>query len=320
LPELLLSQTTITDFFQDIDSFDSMRQGLQNTFEQLRDDQNETTAEKNALDVRRSKEVDARYAIQQQEKNIVNDQKSKQQLLAVSKNNEKAYSNILADRRARAAQIRAALFALRDSAAIPFGQALQYATLASQKTGIRPAFVLAILTQESALGKNVGACLVTDLATGNGVGKNTGTKFEQVMKAPRDTAPFKEITDALGISWSSTPVSCPIGGTSYYLGRGFGGAMGPAQFIASTWQLMKSRLGSLLSISGEPDPWNPAHAFMASALYLSDLGASSGTYSAEIRAACKYYGSGGATCTYGKSVMSLADNIQRTMIDPLQGL
>ncbi len=320
LPELLLSQFTVSSFFQDIDSFDSVRQGLQNTFEQLRSDQDETAAEKDSLGKRRSAEIDARYAIQQQQKNIENDQKSKQQLLTVSKGNEKAYSAILAEKRARAAKIRAALFALRDAVAIPFGQALQYATLASQKTGVRPAFILAILTQESALGKNVGACLVTNLNTGDGKGKNTGTLFEKVMKAPRDTDPFKQITDALGMDWSSTPVSCPIGGTGYYLGRGYGGAMGPAQFIASTWELMKSRINSLLGIGGEPDPWNPAHAFMASGIYLSDLGASPKTYSTEIRAACKYYGSGGTTCTYGKSVMALADSIQRTMIDPLQGL
>ncbi|MEK9178029.1 MAG: hypothetical protein AAB777_02835, partial [Patescibacteria group bacterium] len=130
LPELILSQSTVTSFFQDIDSFDSVRQGLRDTFERLRSDQDETAAEKDSLDKRRSAEMDARYAIQQQQKNIENNQKSKQQLLTASKGNEKAYSAILAEKRARAAQIRAALFALRDAVAIPFGQALQYATLA----------------------------------------------------------------------------------------------------------------------------------------------------------------------------------------------
>jgi hypothetical protein len=57
---------------------------------------------------------------------------------------------------------------------------------------------------------------------------------------------------------------------------------------------------------------------MASGLYLSDLGAGLGTYSGEIAAACKYYGSGGTSCTYGTQVMARAANIQINMIEPLQ--
>lgn len=324
LPEMVLSQSTITGFFQDIDNFESIEQGLQDTFEQLRSDKDETTSEKESLDKRRNAEIDARYVIQREQKNIEVDGAEKKRLLNISKGNEKAYTSIVAEKSAKAAQIRSALFALRDSAAIPFGQALQYANLAYQKTGVRPAFLLAIMTQESNLGQNVGLCLMTNSQTGDGIGKNTGTPFEQVMKAPRDTEPFMTIANALGISWSSTPVSCPVGGTKYYLGRGFGGAMGPAQFIASTWMLFKDRVSQVLGISGMPDPWNPSHAFTASSIYLSDLGADTRTYSGERNAACRYYS--GKSCgaikgntTYGNSVMALADNIQRNMIDPLQG-
>ena len=101
--------------------------------------------------------------------------------------------------------------------------------------------------------------------------------------------------------------------------------MGPSQFIASTWMIIKDRLAMALGISGMPDPWNPSHAFMATAMYLNDRGAVSGSFTSEKNAACKYY-SGGACSkssmvnSYGSSVMALADNIQRNMIDPLQGL
>jgi membrane-bound lytic murein transglycosylase B len=84
--------------------------------------------------------------------------------------------------------------------------------------------------------------------------------------------------------------------------------MGPAQFIPSTWKLFEDRLRDALGREG--NPWNPEDAFMASAMYLSDLGASSGTYSGEIRAACKYYGSGGSNCLYGRNVMKLKEGIQ----------
>ena len=207
---------------------------------------------------------------------------------------------------------------MRDAAAIPFGQALQYATLASQKTGVRPALILAVITQESSLGKNVGQCYVTNLQTGDGVKAKTGTPIAGVMNPTRDVPGFVQILRQLGGEMTKQVVSCP-------LDIGWGGAMGPAQFIPSTWLLMEDEIASALGISGLPDPWNPAHAFMASAIYMANLGANKGTYTAERNAACKYYS--GRACglvkgntTYGNSVLSLADNIQRTMIDPLQGI
>jgi membrane-bound lytic murein transglycosylase B len=139
------------------------------------------------------------------------------------------------------------------------------------------------------------------------------------MKPGRDTVPFQTITAALGRDPSKTLVSCPIGGS------GYGGAMGPAQFIPSTWTLLETRIASALGET-TPDPWYPQDAFMASALYLTDLGASGTSYTANRNAACKYYS--GRKCDskapansfYGDSVMNKATSIQQQMIDPLQTL
>ncbi len=318
LPEVILSKSSVTGFFKDIDSFESVQTGLKTTFEQIRSDKTETEAEKDTLGKRRDSESDARYTIQQEEKSIKSNEAEKQRLLGVSKGNEKSYSTVLADKRARAAQIRAALFQLRDANPIPFGDALRYAQAAAAKTGVRPAFVLAILTQESALGANVGSCYLTDASTGAGVSKKSGNVFPNVMKPGRDVEPFMSIVKALGGDPYKQVVSCPQS-------VGWGGAMGPAQFIASTWVMFEDRIAKALGISGIPDPWNPSHAFMASSIYLGDLGASAGTFTAERNAACRYYS--GKVCaasalvaSYGNSVIVKADNIQRTMIDPLQGL
>ena len=318
--EFLLSRQNLSEAFIDVDNFTSVQESLKVTFENLRNNKTQTEAEKNTLSTKKNQEQDALAIIQNEKKNIESNEKEKQRLLAVSKGNEATYAQELARKKAKASEIRAALFSLAGgSASIPFGTALKYAQEAQRATGIRPAFLLAIITQESNLGQNIGQCFLSDLTTGNGVGKNTGTAFEQVMKAPRDTVPFIAITKALGRDWKSTPVSCPIGGTKYFLGRGFGGAMGPAQFIASTWVLFQNRIAKALGISS-PDPWNPEHAFTASALYLTDLGATNGSYTGEIKAACSYFGSGGSSCAYGSQVRVKADNIQRNMIDPLQGL
>jgi membrane-bound lytic murein transglycosylase B len=98
-------------------------------------------------------------------------------------------------------------------------------------------------------------------------------------------------------------VSCPVAGIA-----GYGGAMGPAQFIPSTWKIFEDRLKEALG--RDANPWLAEDAFTASAMYLGDLGAKAGTHSSELRAACSYYGTRGATCSYGRSVMNLKAKIQ----------
>ena len=159
------------------------------------------------------------------------------------------------------------------------------------------------------MGANVGQCYLTNQKTGAGIGKNTGTPFYNVMKPmglpgrKGDVDDFLRIIGKLGLVWNQTAVSCPIAGVA-----GYGGAMGPAQFIPTTWTLFENRLKTLLGRDGSP--WTPRDAFLASAMYLTDLGAIGISASAQSSAACKYYGSGGSTCSYSKSVMNIKYGIQ----------
>ncbi|MCX6715712.1 MAG: hypothetical protein NT077_01690 [Candidatus Taylorbacteria bacterium] len=314
---MLLSKTTLSGFLNDIDTFEAVRQGLADTFYQLRADQASTTEEKDALDDRRNATIDARHAIEVLQANIKIDQAQQKQLLAISKGNERAYSAVVSAKENRAAQIRSALFDLSGAKAIPFGDAYNYALTVYKKTGVAPSYLLAILKQETNIGANVGSCYLTNTYDGSGINTKTQATVPNVMKPARDVAPFISITASLGMDYKTAVVSCPQS-------IGFGGGMGPAQFIASTWMLLKDRIGQALGIP-TPNPWNPADAFMAAGLYLSDLGAGSTSYSAQRNAACKYYSGracgyvSGAT-GYGNSVMSLADSIQRNQINPLLGL
>ncbi len=326
LVEMVLANKNISEFFLDLDSYDSIKKAMREHFTVVREAKASTEAEKAQLDAKKNQEADAKYVVETRKKTIAQSEAEKKKLLSITKNEEKQYQTVLADRQKKAAQIRAALFRLRDSAGISFGDALVYANNASSKTGVRAALILAILTQESDLGKNQGSCIVTDLATGNGVGKNTGNPFEQIMKAPRDTVPFASITARLGRDPKITPVSCPPA-AKYTAGRGFGGGMGPSQFIPSTWETLKNELAPLVGVSADQvDPWNPEHSFIATAMYMSDRGAAGGGFSAERNAACKYYS--GASCQpgrkpanvfYGDQVMEKAASIQ-TNIDFLKGI
>ncbi|HZS43026.1 MAG TPA: lytic murein transglycosylase [Candidatus Paceibacterota bacterium] len=302
LAEAMLSRQDLSSFLLDMDTLSTLNSALKQHVDQVEADKNQNEQQQQVLSQKKDQEVDTRADIQAEQNKIKVAETQKQQLLNLNKSEQQNYQSVLTAKQAQAAKIRNQLFVLRDVPAIKFGDALIYAQAAQKATGVDPAFLLAIITQESNLGANVGACYLLN-STGQGTKISTGATVSNLMKPDRDVAPFLEITAAVGRDPYHTKVSCPIGNS------GYGGAMGPAQFIASTWKLNQARIAAAVG-KNVADPWNPQDAFMASALYLSDLGAVGGSYSAEIRAACKYYGSGGSSCSYGTQVMAKVQSIQ----------
>lgn len=307
----MLSSQSLSSFFSDLDSFDQVNARLQDSFAQITNTKQITQAQADDLQAQLDQETQLRQVQQLQAKQIADQQKQKKQILSDTKGQEKAYQSLIAKNQQSAAQIRAALFQLNGSAAIPFGRALDYANAAAKQTGIRPAFLLGIITEESNLGENVG----------------TGT-WTVDMKVPRDTVPFQAITASLGLSPDSMPVSKR---QSY----GYGGAMGPAQFIPSTWVLYAGYVGSdyhydasqdrigQLTGNKPPNPWSPEDAFMASSLLLTDDGAAAQTPAAEFKAAmCYLAGCGNVNKAslqfYGQDVAQYAAQYQ-CQIDILNG-
>ncbi len=202
-----------------------------------------------------------------------------------------------------AQEIRSRIFELIGIPEAPtFGEAYEIAKFVSNQTGIRPALLLAVLTQESNIGKNVGQCFLTNTQTGEGVRATTGAKETSVMKPSRDVSPFLIITQELGRDPYNTPVSCPLK-DKYGNPVGYGGAMGPSQFIPSTWVLYQSEFQSKLG--HKPDPWNIKDAFMATGVYLKDLGALNSEFTAVMRYFSGYNWSKWEEF-YGRSVLAIA--------------
>ena len=316
LPEVFLAGKNLSEFFSSVDSYKTLNRSLSLLLDDIRDTKNLTQKEKELLDQKRNKEIDLKENVEDEKAQVEKNEKEKQYLIKINKTQEKSYEQVIKERQKRAAEIRAALFALRDSASIPFGDAYRYAQEAERKTGIRPAFLLAILTQESNLGKNVGRCNRAD-------GPDT-QKWQAIMPGPDDIkkglskrddeGAFLRITSALGLDPNAMPLSCPLAS------GGWGGAMGPSQFIPTTWESYAPRVAQELGKS-IVNPWNPEDAFMASATYLADLGAGAQTFTSERTAALKYYAGGNwnkrANAFYGDQVMARAKDIQTNMIDPL---
>jgi len=291
-----------------VTELDSVDAALQQHMRELKGIKTQTQQEQDALSQKQDQQLNAKHDAQLLQQTVNSAKTQKTQELTVTKGQESAYNLVLQQKQAQATAIRNALFKLRDAQGITFSLALQYAQDAQKATGVRAAFILGILRQESNLGTNVGQCLLTDATTGAGKGKNTGTPFSNVMNPTRDVPPYLDLTSRLGIDPYSQVVSCPQS-------IGYGGAMGPSQFIASTWKGYEARIEAATG-DGVANPWDAKDAVMATALYMKDLGAGAQTYSAERKAAAQYYaGSGWAKygLSYAASVLNFADQYQQNI-------
>ncbi len=305
LVEVLLSHDNLSDFFASLDAYNNVQSELEVLFKEIREIIGVTENEKEQLLSKQNKELDVKKEIESQKNTVAVKKAEKDGLLSVSKQSEAEYAKVLAEKKAKAASIRAALFQLRDAQGIEFGDAVKYAQAASKATGVRTAFILGILKQESNIGQNVGSCVITDLKSGQTKGVTSGTIFANGIHPTRDLPILQTILKELGKDPLTTRVSCPFS-------IGYGGAMGPSQFIPSTWNAYIPRLQTTLG--AYPNPWNPEHAIMATAIYMKDLGAAAGGYTAERTAALKYYAGGNwalpQNAFYGNSVMQHATTFQ----------
>ncbi len=229
------------------------------------------------------------------------------QLLEQTKGLETTFQNLLQDSKKHAAQIRSRIYELLGvGTQITFGQAVELAQSTNKQTGVSAAFLLAILTQESNLGKNVGTC--------NRPGDPPEKGWKVIMKPTRDQEPFTTIMAELGRDPDVTPVSCPMKNKDGSQ-LGWGGGMGPAQFIPSTWMGYKDKVSAITG-KKPADPWDIRDAFMAAALLLKNNGAD-GTRDGEWKAAMRYF-SGGTNTRYrfyGDNVMAQADKYKKDIAD-----
>ena len=291
LVELVFGASSLSDLFQDADDFAAIKEGMAASFAKIAAQRSDLATRAATLSDHQQQQADLLSLQVVQQKSLKSTQQQKKNLITQTKGQESAYKRVIADQQKSVAQIEAALFGLADAnKSESFGDMYKYAKEASTGTGVEPAFILAILTEESNLGQNVGNCT-----------------YEKAMSPNRDTPVYLQLMQELGLSPDSEKVSCA---QSY---GAYGGAMGPAQFIPSTWSLYQSRIASA-SGQNPPNPWDPRTATFATALYMSDLGADAGTSAAERTAALKYLAGShwrnAAYAFYGEAVMNYTQQYQ----------
>ena len=302
----LASTNGLSAFFSEMQNYINITTDLASLIKQLRVVRGQIVQQKSTLEVQKNDASNLLQVKTIQKQELVNTLTEQSDLLTQTKGLEANYNASLTDKKKLATQIRNRIYELFNTGkTITFGQAVEIAKLANKLTGINTAFVLAILTQESNLGKNVGTC--------NRAGDPPEKGWKVIMKPERDQDPFLQITNELGLNTDTTPVSCPMKDKN---GKqvGWGGAMGPAQFIPSTWMGYKDKV---TAITGSPaNPWDIRDAFVASGLKLKAAGAAD-TEASWWKAAMIYFS--GSTNTqfrfYGDNVVTLAKKYQQDIQD-----
>lgn len=311
LVEVMLSQQNFSDFFTDVATYQTLKESLNKSLAVLHEIKRDTVQQKSDLESKQETEAEMKRIQELQKQEIERKEREKEQILTVTRGEERAYQSLLESQQRTAAQLRNALFQLLGGGGgIPFPEAVSLAQYASRVTGVDAALILAILEQETNLGSNLGSCIYNDVRAGR-----------PVMHPDRDAPVFLAVAEILGFDPRTRTVSCPLISRGERIG--WGGAMGPSQFIPSTWAtyggIVNTGSGWTYSQSadairringgaGPANPFNNQDAFIATALLLRDNGAN-GTYAGDRLAALRYYaGWGGANnpanAFYGDQVMN----------------
>src|SRR4030042_585235 len=210
--ELALGNENFSDYFFQADSLETFEERTREIYEQLVFLREGLEKEGEALLERKEQQMNLRLVQKDQEDTLSQEKGLTNSLLNQSINEKQALSLHME-------KLQEQLNALQSlGEPINIDEAVSAARYASRLTDVAPEFLLGVLRIESGLGTNVG-----------------GGRYKTDMN-PAQWDNFKKICSELGIDPGNVPVSrraCYNSDAKDGCG-GWGGAMGPAQFLPST--------------------------------------------------------------------------------------
>ncbi len=303
LTALLFKNSRLSAFFSNLKNVQDTQNRARSTIVAVKTLKAELEEKQAELEEKREELEKLRAFQQAQKRNLDTDKIAKDRLLKETKGLETRYQELVKRSQSDIEKIREQVFYLEQNG-VTVEEAVKFGQLAAIRVGIRPAFLLGILEVESGLGRNVG--------TGNWLSDmyQCYLKLGKPTRAETEKAAFLEIVNKLSLNPDTVKVSRE---PNY----GCGGALGPAQFLPSTWLAYEEEVTRLTG-HAPPSPWNVEDAFMASAAKLAKGGATAKTKSAET-AAAKTYLSGKSNCGsricnyYAKAVLAKAAAIEQNL-------
>jgi septal ring factor EnvC (AmiA/AmiB activator) len=188
LVEVMLSKQSFSEFFTDVATFQTLKGSLNESLDVLHGIRRDTREQKNELENKQETEAEMKRIQELEKSQIEKKEAEKEQILTVTRGEEKEYQALLDSQRKTASQLRNALFELLGGGGgIAFPEAVRLAKYAAGVTGVDAALILAILEQETNIGSNLGSCLFTD-----------SRSDRPIMHPTRDEPVFLAIADVLG--------------------------------------------------------------------------------------------------------------------------
>lgn len=296
--EIILKKGRLSDFVSELKLLQDFQVKVQQALGRVFELKADAEKEKMLLSEEKEEQETLRSVQQIQKDFLEKAKKDKKTLLEQTQGQEALFLQLVKKSQLDIEATKNKLYSLKGMVSgdsLRFEEAYKFAKFASIYTGVRPAFLLAILSRESDLGKNVG----------------TGTW--RVDMKPSQRPYYLEVCKKLGLD----PDGQSVSKKQWY---GWGGAMGPAQMLPATWIGYENRV---MGITGNnpPSPWNIKDSFVAAALYLVNKGADQKTYDAEWKAAMMYLAGSNwdkpYLSFYGDQVMDLTKQLQE-QIDILE--
>lgn len=314
---VIAKNAALSDFFLAVHSLRLLQTDIGDLVKELKETKTNLETERVNLEEFKEAQQSLRSLREIERRGIEAKRAEKDRLLKETRGKESIFQSILKAKKENLAELKTQLFYLGRTG-VAAEDALHFAKLAAERTGIRPAFLLALLEIET--GKQFEDGMITaGTYLGNGNWRDDMyacyIRLGKRSAAESQKNAFFAITEKLNFNPDQMPVSRR---PSY----GCGGAMGPAQFIPTTWLLFEKRVAEL-TIHNPPNPWNIEDAFTAAAIFLADSGAALQTRDGELRAArtyisgrpsCPSSGQARSACLwYGNRVIALAGDIDRSI-------